>query len=60
MYLKRDFRLYLKMPGNSTGRRWLNLDSEDRTVTSPQGFGMMRSFPNIIVSSNLLIIWFIR
>jgi hypothetical protein len=64
MYLKRYFGIYLKIPGNPTRRRWLNLDSEDRPVASPQGLRMMRSFPNIIVirignlfatSSNLLI-----
>jgi hypothetical protein len=49
MYLKRYFGLYIKMPGNPTGRRWLDLDSEDKPAASSQRLEAMRSFPNIIV-----------
>ncbi len=65
MYLKRDFGLYIKMPGHPARRRWLDLDSEAKPAASPQGLEAMRSFPNIIVirignlfatSSNLFIV----
>jgi hypothetical protein len=65
MYLKRDFGLYLKIPGNPTRRRWLDLDSENKPAASPQGLGAMRSSPRLFVilignlfatGSNLFII----
>ena len=49
MYLKRDFGLDKKIPGNLTRRCWLDLDSEDKPAASSQRLEAMRSFPNIIV-----------